>query len=91
MRRTVPRPASKDSRHPMWRFRHLIVLLSVAAVGYYFSFMFQADWKILAVLGTLFVVIYVAASMADPIRPDPAPKAEGAADPPPPPSSSTTP
>jgi len=62
--------ASRAVTQGMWRFRHLIVLLSIGAVAYYFSFMFQADWKVLAVLGTLFAIIYVAASMADPVRPE---------------------
>ena len=54
----------------MWRFRHLIVLGSLVALGYYFSIMFQADWKVLTVLGALLAVTYWAANRADPIVPE---------------------
>ncbi len=58
----------------MWRFRHLIVLASIVAVAYYFTFMLRADWKVLAVLVVLMAAVYVGASMADPIKPKEPPR-----------------
>lgn len=60
----------------MWRFRHLIVLASLLALGYYFSLMFRADWKVLAALGLLLGATYLAANRADPPAP-PEPPAPG--------------
>lgn len=54
----------------MWRIRHLIVLLSLFAVGYYFTFMLHADWKVILVLVALLSLTYVGASLADPGEPE---------------------
>ncbi|MFN7971829.1 MAG: hypothetical protein U0166_05705 [Acidobacteriota bacterium] len=57
----------------MWRFRHLIVALSIVAIGYYLSITFRADVKVIVVLMVLMGIVYVAASLADP--PEKPPKA----------------
>ena len=53
----------------MWRLRHLIVVGSIAALAYYFSISFQADWKVLTVIGGLLALVYFAANLADPAVP----------------------
>jgi hypothetical protein len=53
----------------MWRFRHLIVILSLVALGYYFSITFEADWKVLVPMGIVLLLTYLGASLADPLGP----------------------